>query len=102
MRISDWSSDVCSSDLLAADRGHADAIAIAADAVDDAGDQMLHLRMVRAAETQRVEVGDRARAHGEDVAQYAADPGRRALIGDRKSVVQGKKVAGRSRSSPDP
>src|SRR3546814_4371810 len=49
---------------------------------------MLHLRMVRAAETQRVEVGDRARAHGEDVAQYAADPGRRALIGfDIRRVV---------------
>src|SRR3546814_5535621 len=64
MRISDWSSDVCSAVL------------------------RLHLRMVRAAETQRVEVGDRARAHGEDVAQYAADPGRRALIGfDIRRVV---------------
>ena len=30
---------------------------------------------------QRVEAGDRPRAHGEDVAQDAADPGRRALIG---------------------
>jgi hypothetical protein len=42
---------------------------------------MLHLRMVRPAETQRVHVGDRARAHGEDVAQYAADAGGRALVG---------------------
>ena len=30
---------------------------------------------------QRVEAGDRPRAHGEDVAQDAADAGRRALIG---------------------
>ena len=33
------------------------------------------------AEAQRVEAGDRPRAHGEDVAQDAADAGRRALIG---------------------
>ena len=37
--------------------------------------------MIRAAETQRVHVSDRTRAHREDVAQDAADPGRRALIG---------------------
>ncbi len=37
--------------------------------------------MVRRAETQRVHRRDRARAHGEDVAQDAADTGRRALIG---------------------
>jgi len=66
---------------LAADRRDADAIAIAADAVNDARDQMLHLRMVRAAEAQRVEVRDGAGAHREDVAQDAADPGRRTLIG---------------------
>ena len=35
----------------------------------------------RIAERQRVEAGDRPRAHGEDVAQNAADAGRRALIG---------------------
>ena len=33
------------------------------------------------AEAQRIEVGDRPRAHGEDVAQDAADAGRRALVG---------------------
>ena len=37
--------------------------------------------MVGPAEAQRVQVGDRPRAHGEDVAQDAADAGRRALIG---------------------
>ena len=37
--------------------------------------------MLRRSERQRIEAGDRARAHGEDVAQDAADAGRRALIG---------------------
>ena len=31
-------------------------------------------------ERQRVEAGNRPRAHGEDIAQYSADTGRRALI----------------------
>ncbi len=39
------------------------------------------LRIFRIAERQRVEAGDRPRAHGEHVAQNAADAGRRALIG---------------------
>ena len=45
--------------------------------------------MVRLAEAQEVEAGDRARAHGENVAQDAADAGRRALIGldERRMVV---------------
>ncbi len=73
---------------LAAYGRNADAIAVAADAVDDARNEVLHLRMVGAAETQRVEVRDRARAHREDVAQDAADAGRRALIGfDVRRVV---------------
>ncbi len=66
---------------LAADRRHAKRIAIAADPGDNAGDEMAGLRMARIAERQRVEAGDRPRAHGEDVAQDAADAGRRALIG---------------------
>ena len=65
----------------AAHRGHADAIAVAADARDHAPDQMFHLGMVGPSETQRVHVGDRPRAHGEHVAQYAAHAGGRALIG---------------------
>ncbi|VXC43279.1 hypothetical protein SPHINGO8AM_130159 [Sphingomonas sp. 8AM] len=73
---------------LAADGRHADAIAIAADAVDDARDQVAHLRMIGPAEAQGVEIGDRPRAHREHVAQDAADPGRRALIGfDVRGVV---------------
>ena len=44
--------------------------------------------MVRRAEAQRVHLGDRPRAHGEDVAHDAADAGRRALIGlDERRVV---------------
>ena len=42
---------------------------------------MPRLRMLRRAERQRIEAGDRPRAHGEDVAQNAADAGGRALIG---------------------
>ena len=66
---------------LAADRRHAEGVAVAADAGDDAGDQMAGLGVVRRAEAQRVHRRDRPRAHGEDVAQDAADAGRRALIG---------------------
>ena len=66
---------------LAADGRHAEGIAVAADAGDHAGDQRARLRIFRIAERQRVEAGDRPRAHGEDVAQNAADAGRRALIG---------------------
>ena len=73
---------------LAADRRHAEGIAVAADAGDDAGDQMPGLRMVGRAEAQRVQRRDRPRAHGEDVAQDAADAGRRALVGlDEGGVV---------------
>ena len=50
--------------------------------------QVPGLGVIRAAEAQRVQIGDRPRAHGEDVAQDAADPGRRALIGlDEGRVV---------------
>jgi hypothetical protein len=37
--------------------------------------------MVRRAEAQRIHRCDRPRAHGEDVAQNAADTGRRTLVG---------------------
>src|SRR5688572_3754000 len=44
--------------------------------------------MVDAAEAQRIERSDGARAHGEDIAQNTADPGRGALIGlDERRVV---------------
>jgi hypothetical protein len=41
---------------------------------------MASLGMLRIAERERVEAGDRPRPHGEDVAQDAADAGRRALV----------------------
>ena len=44
--------------------------------------------MVGRAEAERVQRRDRPRAHGEDVAQDAADAGRRALVGlDEGRVV---------------
>jgi hypothetical protein len=39
------------------------------------------LRVIGRAEAERVQGRDRPRPHGEDVAQDAADPGRRALVG---------------------
>src|SRR5437764_525728 len=65
----------------AADGGHAEGIAIAADAGNDARDQVARLRVHRRPEGKRVEAGDRPCPHGEDVAQNAADPGRCTLIG---------------------
>ena len=73
---------------LAADRRHADRIAVAADARHHAGHQMPCLRMAGIAEAQRVHVGDGPGTHGEHVAQDAADTGRSALIGfDEGGVV---------------
>ena len=73
---------------LAADGRHAEAVAVAADAGDRALEQVALARLVERAEAQRVERGDRTRAHREDVADDAADAGRRALVGlDRAGVV---------------
>ena len=65
---------------LAADGRDADAVAVAADPAHDAVDEVLHARRIELAEPQRVEPGDRPRAHGEDVAKDAAHACRRALI----------------------
>src|SRR6266478_2239695 len=73
---------------LAAHCRHADAIAVAGDTGDDAGYEMAGPGMVRTAEAQRIEDRDRPRAHREDIAQDAADPGRGALIGlDKRGMV---------------
>jgi hypothetical protein len=66
---------------LPADVGTPKRIAVAADAGDDARDEMARPGMLRRAETQRIEAGDGPRAHREHVAQNAADAGGRALIG---------------------
>ena len=65
---------------LAADGGHADAVAVTADAGDHAGQQVPCARMIDGAEAQRVERRDGPRAHGEDIPQDAADAGRGALV----------------------
>ncbi len=67
-------------DELAADRRDADAVAVAADAADDAVDEVAGPRVGRVAEPEGVEDGDRPGAHREDVAEDAADAGRRALV----------------------
>ena len=72
----------------AADRRHADAIAVPTDARDHARNQMPGALVVGMAEPQRVQIGHRARAHGEHVAQDAADTGGRPLVGlDKGRVV---------------
>ena len=75
---------------LAADGGHADAVAVAADAGDDAAEEVAVARLVEGSEAQRVEQRDGPHAHREDVAQDAADARRGALVGlDRGGVVVG-------------
>ena len=68
-------------DDLAADVRQAQAVAVAADARDDARQDALGVGVVGGAEAQRVDDRDRAGAHGEDVADDAADAGGRALVG---------------------
>ena len=62
-----------------ADGRHPKTIAIGADPGDDPRDKMARARMVRRAETQQVQAGDRPRAHGEHIAQDAANARRGAL-----------------------
>ncbi len=65
----------------AANRWHAEGVAVAANTGNDTGHEMAGLRVVGRAEAQGVHGGNRARAHGEDVTQDTADAGRRTLIG---------------------
>src|SRR5437763_938924 len=65
----------------------ADEVSPAAPA-DDPGYQMSSHRMVGVAEAQRVQHRNRPRTHRKDVAQDAADPGRRALVGlDERGMI---------------
>ena len=66
---------------LAAHVRHADAVAVAGDAGDDALEQVAVARGVERAEPQRIQKRYRARAHREDVADDAADARRGALVG---------------------
>ena len=65
----------------AADGGDAEAVAVAADAGDDAFEEALVAGLVEGAEAEGVEEGDGAGAHGDDVADDAADAGGCALVG---------------------
>ena len=64
-----------------ANGGHAEAVAIAADTGDHAGDDVAGALMLGHAEAQGVHGRNRTGPHGEDIAQNAADAGGRALIG---------------------
>ena len=66
---------------LTADGRNAETVPVTANALNHAVDQLTGLGVVFFTEGQRVHRGNRARAHGEHVAQNAANPGRRALIG---------------------
>ena len=65
---------------LAADGRDADAVAVAADAANHAVHDPAGARIAGEPEAERVQVGDRARAHGEDIAEDAADAGGGTLI----------------------
>jgi len=66
---------------LPADGRHAEGIAVATDARHHAGDEAPGAGMLGIAESQGVERRDGPGAHGEYVAQDAAHPCRRALVG---------------------
>ncbi len=80
---------------LAADRRHPDRVAVVADPAHGAVEQVARADRVELAEAEAVEERDRPRPDGEDVAQDAADPGRRALEWlDRARVVVGLDLEG--------
>jgi len=64
---------------LARDGRDAEAVAVVGDAAHHAREQAAHLGVGQLAEPQRIECRHRPGTHGEDVADDAADPGRRAL-----------------------
>ena len=68
-------------DDLAADIRQAQAVAVAADAGDDAGQHAACIGGVGRTEPQWIHDRERAGAHREDVADDAADAGCRALVG---------------------
>ena len=80
---------------LAADRRHADRVAVVADPAHGAVEQVARADRVELAEAEAVEDRDRPGADREDVAEDPADPGRRALEGlDRARVVVGLDLEG--------
>ena len=75
-------------DGLATDVGQPEAVAVATHARDDPGQHPVGVRGVQRTEAERVHHRHRPGAHREDVADDAADPGRRTLVGlDVRRVV---------------
>ena len=64
----------------APDGRDAEAISISADAGDDIFEQIDIARLIERTESQRVQDGDRSSAHGENVADDAADSRCRAFV----------------------
>src|SRR5262249_38814863 len=87
---------------LAADRRDPEAVAMAAAPGDDAPEELGGSRMVRASEAERVEAGDGACTHREDVAQDAADARSRSLVRlDVTRVIVRLHFEDRGESIPD-
>ena len=66
---------------LAADVGQAEAVPVSADARDDPGQHPGGVGVLRVAEPERIHDEHRSGAHRQDVADNAADAGRRPLVG---------------------
>ena len=66
---------------LPSDGGDPDTVAVVPDARHDPPQQEAVLRVFEGSEANRVERSNRPRAHREDVAQNAPNPGRRTLLG---------------------
>ena len=87
---------------LPADIGQAQAVAVAADSGDHAVDDARGVGVVDRAEAQLVHDGDGTRPHGDDVADDAAHPGGRALVGLHEGrVVVGLDFEGHGPAAPD-
>ena len=81
---------------LAAGRRDADAVAVVPDPLDHPREEIADAGAVQVAEVEGVKGGDGARAHGEDIAQDAADSRRGALVGlDGRGMVVGLDLEGK-------
>ena len=87
---------------LAADGRNADAVPVATDAGDNACENAARQRSFERPEAKGIEEPDGPGAHGEDVANDAADARRRPLIGfDERRMVVGFDLEHRAQSIAD-
>src|SRR4051794_11302184 len=87
---------------LPADRRDAERVAVAADPRDDTAEEVAIARLVQRAEAERIEDGDGARAHREDVPHDTADARCRALIWlDRARVIMRLHLQGQGEAVAD-